>query len=105
MPLRRTLTGCRCRKVFESTASVRLRGVSGYPWRKTERQIWVSRTAWRSFCIARGEVGTGGLRLIRQVGAVQRPLPLLLLVLRVLVDQDLAVLGHQDLVALERTRR
>jgi hypothetical protein len=29
IPERRTLTGCRCRKKFERTASVRLRGVSG----------------------------------------------------------------------------
>jgi hypothetical protein len=41
MPLRLTFTGWRCRKTFERTASVRLRGVSGYPWRKTDFQSWV----------------------------------------------------------------
>ena len=42
MPLLRIFTGWRCRNTLVITASARLRFVLGAPWRKMDRQIWVS---------------------------------------------------------------
>src|SRR5260221_2947726 len=126
MPDRRTFTGWRCRKKFERTASVRFLGVSGYPWRKIDFQIWVARTFSKIVDIRGGTLSgrTGGAKSsdrvrgwggasprggqastdVGQVGPLQRPLPLLFLELGVLVDQDLPVVGERDLVAFERSR-
>ena len=41
-PLLRIFTGWRCRKTLVITASARLRLLLGIPWRKIDRQIWVS---------------------------------------------------------------
>src|SRR5260221_5490261 len=111
MPLLRTFTGCRCRKTLVRTASPRLRGVSGGPCRKIEFQICVVRVKAQSFfkpSILLLRRVLQGPRSARPSSALQErfgvaPLPLLVHVGLRLVDDQLAVLGQDDPVALQRS--
>src|SRR5262245_39190206 len=100
----RIRTGCRCRKTFESTASERFRGSTGFPWRKMDFQTWESvrfSHASLSFFIGSCLRRRSGFQERGRVG----PLALFVLEDSALVDEDLSVFRDADRGALERARR
>src|SRR5262245_21177034 len=107
----RDFTGCRCRMTLDSITSTRLRLVPGMPCRKKEfhtcdrvRPFHV-RLIMRPPCGSTGAACRCAASSQGQEGFGVRPLPLLLLILLRLVDQDLAVVREHDTIALERARR
>src|SRR5688500_16472430 len=94
--------------MFDSITSTRLRSVFGRSWRKTDVQTCVSVSQFQKR-VAGPSCGLTVFVSVAMSDSQKRfrvdPLTQLVLKFPALVDQDLAVLGKHNAVALERTRR
>src|SRR5579864_5982459 len=118
-------TGCRCRKMFDSMTSTRLRSVLGRSWRNTDVQTCVSVSQFQNLvpgpsfgaivlvsaifdlCYQLSAIGYRlsaiGLRLEKRLRI--GPLAKLVLEMPRFVDEDLPIVGQDHARALERARR